>query len=119
MPLMSGRATVADDALLAIVEGAVAQIDGARIDRPGRVTRVLPGRRGGIEWQRDGGSLRIQVDVVARYGRVLPDLADEVKRAVAAAVAGMTGLEVRAVDVHISGVERGLLLHRDEHPHPG
>jgi uncharacterized alkaline shock family protein YloU len=106
MPIRTGIATVSDDAVLAIVESAVAGVDGARLDRPGRVTRVLPGRRGGVGWQRDGAALRFEVDVVARYGRVLPELAAEVQASVAESVAAMTALPVRAVDVTVTGVER-------------
>jgi uncharacterized alkaline shock family protein YloU len=106
MPVRTGTATVSDDALLAMVEGAVASVDGARLDRPRRVTRVLPGRRAGVDWRRDGAALRIEVDIVARYGRVLPDVASEVQQAIAAAVTAMTALPVHSVDVTVTGVER-------------
>lgn len=101
-----GAAQVADEAIDSIVRGAVGQVSGARLESPGRVSRVLPGRRGPVEWSVTGGGATLAVDVVAGYGAVLPDVAAAVRGAVADAVTGMTGLEVRAVDVTITGIDR-------------
>ena len=106
MPLRLGTATVTDEALESIVRGAVASVSGARLDAPGRVARVLPGRRGPVEWQVDRSSIAFDVDISAAYGRVLPELAVAVRDAVAGHVARMTGLEVRSVDVTVSEVAR-------------
>ena len=106
MPLRLGSATVTDEALESIVRGAVASVSGARLDAPGRVARVLPGRRGPVEWQVDRSSIAFDVDISAAYGRVLPELAVAVRDAVAGHVARMTGLEVRSVDVTVSEVAR-------------
>ena len=78
-----GGATVADEAIVSIVRGAVAGVPGARLDLPGRVSRVLPGRRGPVEWVVKGGTIAFDVDVCAGYGRVLPQLAGSVRDAVA------------------------------------
>jgi uncharacterized alkaline shock family protein YloU len=101
-----GTATVADEAIVSIVRGAVAGVPGARLDLPGRVSRVLPGRRGPVEWAVKGGTIAFDVDVCAAYGRVLPALAISVRDAVADHVARMTGLEVRVVDVTVTGIDR-------------
>jgi uncharacterized alkaline shock family protein YloU len=106
MPLRLGTATVADDAIVSIVRGAVAGVAGARLDAPGRVARVLPGRRGPVAWQADRTSIAFDVDISATYGRVLPELAVAVRESVAEQVARMTGLEVRAVDVTVTEVAR-------------
>ena len=99
-------ATVADEALVSIVRGAVSQVEGARLDRPSRIARVLPGRRGAVEWQVEGDGIRFDVDVAATYGPVLPDLARRVRTSVAAAVESMTGLPVRVVDVTVTSLDR-------------
>ena len=106
MPLRLGTATVADEALQTIVRGAVASVTGARLDTPGRVARVLPGRRGPVEWDISGSEITFDVDVSAGYGHVLPELAADVREAVAEQVQRMTGLEVRAVDVTVTEVTR-------------
>jgi uncharacterized alkaline shock family protein YloU len=101
-----GTAQVADQAIVSIVRGAVESVPGARLDAPGRVSRVLPGRRGPVSWVLASDSAGFQVDVIAAHGRVLPELAAEVRAAVADNVACMTGLGVRSVDVTVSGLDR-------------
>jgi uncharacterized alkaline shock family protein YloU len=44
--------------------------------------------------------------VCAAYGRVLPRLAESVRDAVAEHVGAMTGLDVRVVDVTVTGIDR-------------
>ena len=106
MPLRLGAATVADEAIVSIVRGAVAGVPGARLDLPGRVSRVIPGRRGPVEWTVKGRTIGFDVDVCAAYGCVLPKLAGSVRDAVAAHVGAMTGLDVRVVDVTVTGIDR-------------
>jgi uncharacterized alkaline shock family protein YloU len=101
-----GPAQVSDQALESIVRLAVEGVAGARLESPGRVSRVLPGRRGPVEWTVTGRVATFDVDVVAEHGRVLPELGSQVRSAVANHVAGMTGLEVRAVDVTVTGLDR-------------
>ncbi len=101
-----GAAQVADEAIDSIVRGAVSQVPGARLESPGRVSRVLPGRRGPVEWSVTGGAAALAVEVVAGYGVVLPDVAAAVRGAIADAVTGMTGLQVRSVDVTVTGIDR-------------
>jgi uncharacterized alkaline shock family protein YloU len=102
-----GAAQVADEAIDSIVHGAVRQVRGARLESPGRVSRVLPGRRGPVEWSVDGSAASFSVDVVAAYGIVLPELGTAVQRAVTSAVTSMTGLRVQSVDVTVVGIDRG------------
>ena len=99
-------ATVSDDALLSIVRGAVGRVAGARIDTPGRVARVLPGRRNPVEWQAGDASISFDVDIAAGYGRMLPQTAAAVRSAICAAVEQMTGLRVLAVDITVTGLDR-------------
>jgi uncharacterized alkaline shock family protein YloU len=101
-----GSATVADEAIVSIVRGAVAGVPGARLDLPGRVSRRLPGRRGPVEWAVKGGAITFDVDVCAGYGKVLPRLAESVRDAVSEHVETMTGLTVRVVDVTVTGIDR-------------
>ena len=100
-----GAAQVADEAIDSIVRGAVGTVPGARLESPGRVSRVLPGRRGPVEWSVTGGAATLAVEVVAGYGVVLPDVGAAVRSAVAAAVEDMTGLRVQSVDVSVTGID--------------
>jgi uncharacterized alkaline shock family protein YloU len=101
-----GGATVADEAIVSMVRGAVSGVPGARLDLPGRVSRVIPGRRGPVEWALKGRAITFDVDVCAAYGCVLPQLAASVRDAVAEHVGAMTGLDVRVVDVTVTGIDR-------------
>jgi uncharacterized alkaline shock family protein YloU len=101
-----GGATVADEAIVSMVRGAVAGVPGARLDLPGRVSRVIPGRRGPVEWALKGQAITFDVDVCAAYGCVLPRVAASVRDAVAGHVGAMTGLDVRVVDVTVTGIDR-------------
>ena len=53
MSVQLANATIADEALVSIVRGAVGRVEGVRLDQPGRVSRVLPGRRGAVSWELD------------------------------------------------------------------
>jgi uncharacterized alkaline shock family protein YloU len=99
-------AVISDEALVSIVRGAVGQVEGIRLDRPGRVSRVLPGRRDAVSWDLGDGGAAFDIDVAAAYGVPLQRAASEVRDRVSAAVLSMTGLPVRSVDVTVTGVER-------------
>jgi uncharacterized alkaline shock family protein YloU len=99
-------AVISDEALVSIVRGAVSQVAGVRLDRPGRVSRVLPGRRDAVSWELGESGAAFDVDVAAGYGVPLPRAAADVRREVSTAVFAMTGLRVRSVDVTVTGVER-------------
>lgn len=99
-------AVMADEAMVSIVRGAVAAEPGARLDTPGRISRVLPGRRGPVSWEIDDSGMRVDVDLAVSYGTVIPAAAEGVRRRVAEAVTQMTGLDVRSVDVTITGLDR-------------
>ena len=99
-------AVVSDEAMTSIVRGAVSRVDGVRLDRPGRVSRALPGRRGAVSWEVDDRGVALDIDVAASYGVRLPQAAADVRDQVATAVLAMTGLSVRSVDVTVTGVER-------------
>jgi uncharacterized alkaline shock family protein YloU len=101
-----GAAQVVDEAFDSIVRGAIEGVAGARLEFPGRVSRVLPGRRGPVEWSVAGSQATVSVEVVAAQNVVLPDLGTAVRGAVAAAVTDMTGLRVRSVDVTVTGIDR-------------
>ena len=53
MSVQLANATISDEALVSIVRGAVGRVEGLRLDQPGRVSRVLPGRRGAVSWELD------------------------------------------------------------------
>ncbi len=90
-----GTIRIEADALAGLVIAAAELVDGARVRRPRR----------GLDVEVDGGRARISVELAARYGAVLPELATAVQRSVAAALTASAGLTVEAVDVAIEELE--------------
>ena len=91
----SGSIDVTAGALAQIVQRAVESVDGARVRRPRR----------GLDLRLDDGRARVELELAARYGTVLPDLARDVQERVADALSTMVDLDVEAVDVSIEELE--------------
>jgi len=90
-----GSINVTPGALAQIVQRAAESVDGARVRRPRR----------GLDLRLDDGRARVELELAARYGAVLPDLARDVQERVAEALATMVDLDVEAVDVSIEELE--------------
>jgi uncharacterized alkaline shock family protein YloU len=91
----AGTITVSAAVLARIVVGAAGAADGARVRRPRR----------GIAIAVDDGRARVTVELAVRFGAVVPDVAADVQRHVADALAAMCGLEVAAVDVAVEELD--------------
>ena len=90
-----GSVTVTPSALTQIVVHAAEQAEGARVRRPRR----------GLDIQLENGRARVELELAARFGVVLPELAREVQERVSGALGGMCGLTVDAVDVSVEELE--------------
>lgn len=89
-----GTITVTPAALAGLVVTAAESVDGAEVRRARRRLDVVVGE--------DAARVRIQLS--ARYGVVLPDLAREVQQRVADALTKMCGVTVEAVDVSVEEI---------------
>ncbi|HXH88464.1 MAG TPA: Asp23/Gls24 family envelope stress response protein [Gaiellaceae bacterium] len=90
-----GTIRIEGDALSGLVVTAAELIDGARVRRPRR----------GLDVSVQDGRARVSLELVARYGAVLPELGTAVQVSVAAALRDSAGLEPEAVDVAVEGLE--------------
>jgi uncharacterized alkaline shock family protein YloU len=90
-----GSITVTPPALAGLVVSAAETVDGAEVRR---------GRRR-LEIDVAEGHASVRLELSARYGVVLPDLAREVQRRVADALSSMCRVEVDTVDVSVEEVE--------------
>lgn len=88
-----GSISVTPGALAAIVRRAAESVEGARIRR-----------RRGLEVRVDDSRARIELELAADFGLVLPDLAREVQERVAEALSSMCGLSA-SVDVTIEELD--------------
>jgi uncharacterized alkaline shock family protein YloU len=86
-----GKVTVPAATLARIVVRAAELSEGARVRRPRR----------GVDVEISGDHAAVSLRLAARYGTVLPQVAEEVQRHVAEALAQMCGIEARTVDVAI------------------
>jgi uncharacterized alkaline shock family protein YloU len=86
-----GTVCVPAATLARIVVRAAELADGARVRRPRR----------GVDVEVADGSATVTLRLAARYGAVLPQVAEDVQRQVATALEQMCGIEVSSVDVAI------------------
>jgi len=89
-----GAIAVSPSALAELVVRAAQQVDGARVRRPRRGLRV----------EIEGGRARVSLELAARRGAVLPELARAVQERVAGALGTMCEVKVDAIDVTITEV---------------
>ena len=91
-----GEVRIEGDALAGLVLAAVELVDGARARRPRR----------GLDVAVSDGSVRVELELAARYGAVLPELGRAVQERVAEALRSSAGLTVERVDVAIEELDR-------------
>jgi uncharacterized alkaline shock family protein YloU len=89
-----GTVTVTAAALTELVARAARGVEGARVRRPKR----------SIEIRHDDGRASVTLELGARYGVPLPQLAHAVQERVAEALGRVSGLRVERVDVTLEEV---------------
>jgi len=96
---------LSESALLQLLAYALEGVEGVRLAGPRKVGEVLAGRRRAARVVRDEDGVRVELGLVARYGKPLPELGREVQRAVSEAFRATAGLKVKRVDVVFLEVE--------------
>jgi uncharacterized alkaline shock family protein YloU len=91
-----GAIRIDGDALSALVVAAAELVEGARARRPKR----------GLDVAVTDGRARVELELAARYGTILPGLGRDVQASVAGALRDSAGLTVEAVDVTIEELDR-------------
>ena len=90
-----GTITLTPATLAHVVLRAAETVDGARVRRPRR----------GLEIDVEDGRVRAELELAARFGAVLPELAADVQARVADALRDLCGLEVEAVEVAVEELD--------------
>jgi hypothetical protein len=90
-----GEIRIEGDALAALVISAAELVDGARARRPRR----------GLDVTVADGTVQVELELAARYGSVLPELARAVQESVTDALRTAAGLTVERVDVSIEELD--------------
>jgi uncharacterized alkaline shock family protein YloU len=104
-----GRITISSEAIAQIVAETAFEcygVVGMKGSLRGRLARAR-GRPSGIEIGRDGREVTVDLHVVVEYGLNLAEVAASVSNRVAYEVERLTGLPVRAVEVHVDDVRTG------------
>jgi len=98
---------ISQDVLYGIAQLALDRLEGMRaIVPPARVGEILSGRRTkGIQIEREGNDVYVDLTVAVAYGVEIPTASIKAQRAVREAVASMTGLVVRSVNVNVDAVD--------------
>ena len=91
-----GEVRIEGDALAALVLSAAELVDGARARRPRR----------GLDVSVADGRVEVELELAARYGTVLPELARAVQESVTDALRTSAGLTVDRVDVSVEELDR-------------
>ena len=95
LPEPDGTITVTPPALAELVIRAAEAVDGVQVRR---------GRRR-LDIDVTLGEARVRLELTARYGLVLPEVARDVQERVADALATMCALRIGTVDVSVEEVE--------------
>ena len=105
-----GRITISSEAIAQIVAETAAEcygVVGMKGSLRGQLASRARGRPRGIEIGREGGEVTVDLHVVVEYGLNLAEVASSVSNRVAYEVERLTGLPVRAVEVHVDDVRTG------------
>ena len=90
-----GTITVTAPVLATLVTQAAEEVDGARVRRGRRRLEIEVGNEGA----------HVRLELAARYGVVLPELARHVQERVAEALTTMCKVKIQGVDVSVEEIE--------------
>lgn len=104
-----GTIKIADEVVSIITGLAATEIDGVAGMSGGLAGGIaeMLGRKNlskGVKVEVDENTASVDVYVIIEYGKTIPDVAWQIQDNVKQAVEGMTGLDVKSVNVHVQGV---------------
>ena len=101
--------SIAPGVMETIISVAASEVDGVASlgsFATSGIRSMLASKPSGIETKMDeDGKLSVAVHVEVYYGYVLPELAAQLRTAIAEALATQAGVEVSSVDVYIDGLQ--------------
>lgn len=104
-----GTIKIADEVVSIITGLAATEIEGVAGMSGGLAGGIaeMLGRKNlskGVKVEVDENSASVDVFVIIEYGKTIPDVAWQIQDNVKQAIEGMTGLDVKSVNVHVQGV---------------
>lgn len=113
LPEENGSINISEEVIAAIAVGAVREVEGVSgmmTSMGNSVTDLVNNRKNaqksakGVKIDMTGTALAMDIYLTVEYGHAIPEVAENVQKAVASAVEAMTGCQVGVVNVHVGGV---------------
>ena len=102
-----GTIQISEDVVASIAISACQEVDGVSGLLTGNLPDLVSGKKmsgKGVRVEMDGEGIVVNLFIVIRYGCAFADVAKKVQHTVYAALEGMTGFQVNAVNVHVGGI---------------
>ena len=102
-----GSIQISEDVLASIAGNAVQETEGVSALMSANVSDLMGGKKmtsKGVKVELDGENIVVNLFIAVRYGSAIGEAAKKVQKAVHAALEGMTGFKVAAVNVHVGGI---------------
>ena len=93
--------------MASIATSACLEVDGVGGLMNANVSDYVTGKKmtaKGIRVEMDGEGIVVNLFILLRYGCAVSEVAQKVQSSVFAALEGMTGFQVNAVNVHVGGI---------------
>ena len=102
-----GTIQISEDVVASIATSACLEVEGVGGLMNANVSDYVTGKKmtaKGIRVEMDGEGIVVNLFIVVRYGNAISEVAKKAQKAVHAALEGMTGFKVAAVNVHVGGI---------------
>lgn len=113
LPEENGSINISEEVIAAIAVGAVREVEGVSgmmTNLGGNVTDLVNNKKNahkgakGVKIDMTGTALTLDLYLTVQFGHPIPEVAENVQKAVASAIEAMTGCSVGTVNIHVGGV---------------
>ena len=102
-----GTIQISEEVVASIASAAVLEVEDVTGLMSANVSDFMGGKKmtaKGIRVEMDGEGIVVNLFILLRYGCAVSEVAQKVQSSVFAALEGMTGFPVKAVNVHVGGI---------------
>lgn len=102
-----GTIQISEEVVASIASAAVLEVEDVTGLMSANVSDFMGGKKmtaKGIRVEMDGEGIVVNLFILLRYGCAVSEVAQKVQSSVFAALEGMTGFQVNAVNVHVGGI---------------
>ena len=113
LPEENSSINISEEVIAAIAVGAVREVEGVSgmmTNLGGSVTDLVNNKKNahkgakGVKIDMTGTALSLDLYLTVQFGHPIPEVAENVQKAVASAIEAMTGCSVGTVNIHVGGV---------------